>query len=461
MEAPDLRTIEARVIGAAMASPQSAGFVVANIPASRFVDPFSRDAASAVHHLFREGQPVTTRTVADASRIDESALRNWLITSATQADLPHFSDILKARYTARALESRLRLGVVEAERAAEGSEDVRDVIATIHRDLSALAFETEGAVVDTHISAAVAEAEADLEAWDRGERPDMAPSGFYTLDRTTGGLPVGELTTLAAMTGAGKTALLTQSARGVALAELSGVGVTREAPRPVGLFSAEMSRKQIVHRMASGMARVNLRVLAAGKATEAERERYRAALRALATFPIYVDPEPAPTFAHIHARLIQWEAMGPGGIAYVGVDYDEKLDTEGATEELRVSAIAKGLKETAKRFSVPVLALSQYSRSAAPNEYPSDGWLRYSGKKEQESAQILHWHYPKYWVDKGRDPGGVVEYDPHEPDRGRLVVSKNRFGPTGAFPLFFEPETVHFTDPNEPTDGGRPPVTPF
>lgn len=460
----DLIGIEARAIGSALLDTTDAALFVASIPAGRMTRPDHRAAARAIHSLLSAGEPVDVQTVARTSGVSASTLLDWTLAVPSTGQTPYLAMLIAEAYVARTTEARLRLAVVEASRAVDGSADVFDMLDLVQRDLSTIAMEASGAATaDTHISAAVRQARARMEEWGRGERTDYAPSGFYSLDRTTGGLPVGELTTLAAMTGAGKTSLLGQSARTVGLAELSAVSAgRREAARPVVVFSAEMSAEQIAHRMAAGLSGVNLRRLSAGVATDDERRRYGDALTRLAALPVHVDAEPAPTLSHIAARLTQIEAMGPGGIAYVGIDYDEKVQTEGKSEELRVSAIAQGLKNTAKRFQAPVLALSQYSRAATHTEYPSNHWLRYSGKKEHESAQVIHWHWPRYFVDAGYDPQSVKGYDDLDPDLGALIVSKNRFGPKGTMDLYFEPETTTFRDPNEPSERERAPrITPF
>jgi len=140
-------------------------------------------------------------------------------------------------------------------------------------------------------------------------------------------------------------------------------------------------------------------------------------------------------------------------VALVGVDYDEKVRGEGETEEQRVASIAEGSKTMAKRLGVPWVNLSQYSRkSAGDMGTPQDGWLRYSGKKEQESALILHWQWPGYWVEtKGEDPMMVDGYDQAEPGKGWMYVTKNRItGGTGAAKLYFEQEHTRFIDPKDP-----------
>jgi replicative DNA helicase len=214
-----------------------------------------------------------------------------------------------------------------------------------------------------------------------------------------------------------------------------------------------MAGSQIAQRAASQMARIDLRRLRSGEADAADYDDFTEAAGRLAQLDWHVDDRPQPTFAHIAARCQQVQATD--GLSFVAVDYDEKIDSQGQTEEQRVASIARGLKDLAKRFGVPVVALSQYSRKASENTgVPSDHWLRYSGKKEQESALILHWYWPGYFIDKGMRPEEVQNYNPSVADgkhgRGWMVCTKNRFGRTGKTQLYFQPEYTRFIDPQDP-----------
>ncbi len=436
--------LERRILGAALYDDTAASLVSASAPPDRFVHPAHRAIAEAVVRLTSEGNRVGAATVV-ALGCDPAAVEACATGRATPADVPFLCAVLAEGYLSREGE-RFLLGA----RARLGSgDDVFEVFEDVQRRLSTLQFEaTRSAHGDSHIRHAVAEALLRSEEWRQGKATDYASSGFYALDRVIGGFPVGELTTLAAMTGAGKTSLLCQAVGAVAQTEAH-----TERPAPVVVFSAEMSREQLAHRVAAQLARTNLRDLRTGAARPEEYDRHDAALSMLTRLELHVDDEPAPTFAHIAARLQlirQTNRQADGRLAMIAVDYDEKIDAQAKSEELRVSAISRGLKGVAKRFATPVLGLSQYSRSANPREAPMDDWLRYSGKKEHESAMIVHWHSPGYWVSKGVSPDEVYGYDEARPARGYLIVTKNRFGPLGTIAMDFDPATTSFTDPSLP-----------
>ena len=454
----DLLDVERQALGAALHDAQACATLVAAVPPEWYTRAEHRALAATIWELFSAGTPVNLSTVT-AAGVSATLAVDCTERVGSAANVAFFAALIAEARAAREAASTLRRAARQAERAEAGDGDAYELIAAAQAELSAIALGGQ-AEADVHIRHAVAEALERTRDWRDGAATDFSPSGFYSFDRSIGGLPTGELTTLAAMTGAGKTSLLVQAVRSVAAAELSAArseATAQTRPRPVVVFSAEMSREQLAHRMAAGLSGVNIRKLRSGRGSDAEYASFETALAGLAGLEVHVDDAPSPSFTHIAARLTQVAATAPGGeIALVGVDYDEKVDSEGASEELRVSAIARGLKDAAKRFRTPVLALSQYGRKEGMHKRrPDNSWLRYSGKKEQESALVVHWVYPDYWVQKGHAPDQVFGYKPARPERGLLYVSKNRFGPTGDVALDFFPQTTSFRDPGEPDQPSR------
>lgn len=444
--------VERAVLAAAITLPEHAVAFYADGRPEWFEVGKHRDTATAIRDLLADGQPVNPTTVG--VRVGDLLHTQGLAASAHYVDIGKYLSALHSGWLSREVHRLLTVGARRAERALSGDDDSVDAMDWVQENLSALVLQAQGHYGSAHIEAAVESALKQVDQWEAGETPEYAPSGIYSLDTVTGGYPVGEVTTFAAMTGAGKTAFLTHSARAVALAEAAKVRTGKiKAARPIVIFSAEMNREQLVHRMASAASNANLRELRSGKCSAAVYATYREALLSLAPLPIVIDDNPAPTLAQISARLTQASIGSGGEIAFVAVDYDEKVSTQGASEELRVSAIAQGLKSVAKRHNVAVLALSQYSRKATHNEAPSNDWLRYSGKKEHESAQIIHWSYPGYWTSKGHELE-TIWGKPISPGDGLLVVTKNRFGPGGKIRLRFLPESTAFVDPDDPETRG-------
>ena len=463
---PQAVEVEQAVLGGMLIDPEALTTAVAHLTPDQFYDPRHHHIFDAAHDLFSAGRPVDLITITEAlkARGEYERVGGVYLTDLTTrydgwaGNVAYHARIIAEKAMRRRLITTMT-GVVG--KAFDETEDIFDLLDESGRAVNDISFGVGGARSDVHVRHAVAEALLRVDDWRRGESTDFAPSGIYSLDRKNGGFPISELTTLAAFSGMGKTALMGECVGNIANGEITRARAAGSVPAPAVVFSCEMTAEQLVHRMASQRTGIDLRHLRSGAATEAEFVAYERALGEIAELAIHIDDEPSPTFTHIAARLEQVRQSAPDGrFAVVAVDYNEKVDPNDAaarTEELRVSAIARGLKNTAKRFACAVLALSQYKKIQNPwKALPDDEWLRYSGKTEQESAMILHWVWPDYWVRKGlvtaeaAAEGAVAGYQRDRPERGYLLVTKARFGTPGPIPLDFTPETVSFRDPAEP-----------
>ncbi|NBB87039.1 MAG: AAA family ATPase [Bacteroidetes bacterium] len=447
---PEKYAAERDVLGACLLDVQCCARAIELLRPDCFADRTHGHAAlfEIIERLFAEGAPVNMVTVSDVGFEDAAYLAD-LTSQATAIPVQteRMARVVLEQHIARQCYVSWQRGLSRLK----ADEDVFEVMDDVHEETLSVRL---GGSTNTHISNAIGEAMERTERWQQGERADMVPTGFYSLDRMLGGYAVGELTTVAAMTGAGKTSLLIHIAAAQAerLAKAQASGKDSGA---VLLFSAEMTAEQLVHRMAAARGQTDLRQLRGGQAQHDHYEHHLDALSELTRLEIHIDDDPQPTWSRIQARCQQLQATS--GLAFVGVDYDEKIQSQGRTEELRVSEIAQGLKRLAKRFQVPVLALSQYSRKATAFSWPDNDWLRYSGKKEHESAMILHWVWPDYWKQRGVDPydsdGSVriAGYLEGRPEAGYLFCTKNRFGSLGKALIKFFPQHTRFVDPNEPS----------
>jgi replicative DNA helicase len=339
-----------------------------------------------------------------------------------------------ACYAVATMWQRRELAIVAttaAQSASNEALDVYDVIALTAKRIGEI--EQAGTFGQTDIVPVVDRVTEAVDAWVEGRVDQYTRSGFTVLDREIGGLPLSEVVVLAAMTGAGKTAIMCNMALGRAKHNL-----------PTLVFSAEMTSDSMVERLAAIQARQNLTALRFRKnVSPSDYDAYRAALREVRAMPIRIDDRSSPTLAQIESRIL---AQNPRP-QVVFVDYLEKVDAGfEKSEELRVSRVAQGLKTIAKRTGVCILVLSQYAREKDSHKgVPRDTWLRYSGKIEQEAAMIFHWWWPGYYVqNKGLEPGEVYGYDPAEPERGKLMLTKNRYGRSHQHDMMFKTEIMKF-----------------
>lgn len=274
-------------------------------------------------------------------------------------------------------------------------------------------------------------------AWERIERLHTnkgalrgVSTGFADLDNLLGGLQRSDLVVLASRPSLGKTSLALDISRNVALKE----------NLPVGFFSLEMSQEQVMDRLLSSQAGVDLWRLRTGRLSEHGEEndfvRIRDAMEALSKIPLYIDDAASPTVMQIRAMSRRLQAEH-GALGLVVVDYLQLIrgheNAESRVQE--VSQISRSLKALAKELNVPVLAISQLSRAVElrPLSKPKLSDLRESGSIEQDADVVIFiWREDK--VKEHSEKKNVAE----------VLIDKHRNGPTGRVELYFNAETVSF-----------------
>ncbi len=255
-------------------------------------------------------------------------------------------------------------------------------------------------------------------------------TGFNELDNLLSGLQRSDFIVIGARPSLGKTSLALDIARNVANKEKV----------PVGLFSLEMSREQVVDRLIAAEANVPLWKLRTGKvSSDFEFGMIQKALDSLSHAPIFIDDTPSPNILQMRsmARRLQVE----NGLGLIVVDYLQLIAPRNANSQInmvqQVTEISRGLKSLARELNVPLIAISQLSRSVdkRDNRIPQLSDLRESGSIEQD-ADIVLFIYRK---DRD-DPNTPVE----EQNIAEIRIAKHRNGPLGSVKLRFDPETVSF-----------------
>jgi replicative DNA helicase len=262
-------------------------------------------------------------------------------------------------------------------------------------------------------------------------------TGYTDLDNLLGGLQKSDLIVLAARPSCGKTAFALDIAR-LAATKLKV---------PVGIFSLEMSKEQLVDRMICSEANVDLWRMRTGKLNESgetnEFERIGHALGSLSEAPIYIDDTANANIMEIRtkARRLQMEH----GLGMIVVDYLQLMESRSkGNDSNRVQEIAeitRGLKSIARELNVPVLALSQLSRSVELQKpaIPRLAHLRESGSIEQD-ADVVLFIYRKA-ADRNYRP---EDLSPEEQNLAEIHIAKHRNGPTGMVKLFFDGARASF-----------------
>jgi replicative DNA helicase len=251
-------------------------------------------------------------------------------------------------------------------------------------------------------------------------------SGFRDLDRLTSGLQRGDLVILAARPSMGKTALCLNIAQHVAL----------HKAEPVGMFSLEMSKEQLLMRMLCAEARVDAHKVRTGYLGKDDFRKLIDSLGQTTQAPMYIDDSSTLTVMEMRAKCRRLKAER--GLSLIIVDYLQLMSGYGRVENRNqeISAISRGLKALAKELNVPVIALSQLSR--APEQRQGDhkpqlSDLRESGSIEQD-ADLVMFIYREEVYKPSDENAGLAE----------LIIAKQRNGPTGTVKLAFLREYTRF-----------------
>lgn len=256
------------------------------------------------------------------------------------------------------------------------------------------------------------------------------PSGFTDLDRVTGGFQDADLIILAARPRVGKTSMAMSIARNVAL----------QSGMVVAVNSLEMSKEQLMQRMLSMEAGVDLQKLRTGWVEDGEWERLVPAMERLSSGRILIDDTAAISLMSLKSKLRRLMKKHP--VKMLIVDYLQLMtvgDTRGNRVEV-VGEITAGLKAIAKDCNIPVLALAQLSRTveARQSKVPQLSDLRESGSIEND-ADIVLFIYRDELYNPETDRKNIAD----------LIVAKHRNGPEGEVSLYFEKSQTKFMDLSE------------
>lgn len=262
------------------------------------------------------------------------------------------------------------------------------------------------------------------------------PTGFRDFDKLTSGLQPSDLILIAARPSMGKTAFTLNIAQ--------NVGVRQK--KTVAFFSLEMSKEQLVQRLLCQISRIDSQKLRTGQLnSDDEWSRLTDACDKLYQSNIYIDDTPGITVAEMSSKARRLKAEH--GLDLIVVDYLQLM--QGRRSENRqqeISEISRSLKGLARELKVPLIALSQLSRSVESRQEkkPMLSDLRESGALEQD-ADIVSFLYRE----------GYYNPESENKDIAEVIIAKHRNGPVGSVPLFFRGEFTLFQnlDKNHADEG--------
>ncbi len=252
------------------------------------------------------------------------------------------------------------------------------------------------------------------------------PTGFTGVDNILAGLQKSDLIILAARPSMGKTSFALNIAQNVATKQ----GV------PVGIFSLEMSKEQLIDRMLASEAGIDSWKLRTGSLEDKDFEKLNKAMGVLAEAPIYIDDSAMANVMEMRTKARRLQSEHDLGL--IVIDYLQLMSGGSSSSENRVqeiSEISRGLKGLARELNVPVIALSQLSRSVEQRnpKIPQLSDLRESGSIEQD-ADVVMFIYREDYYEKETEKKNIAD----------ILIKKHRNGPTGDVELYFQPDQTLF-----------------
>lgn len=423
---------EASLLGALLIDSDAIVKVADVVDSKDFYDEKHRYIYGAIKKLYESHRPVDVLTLAD--ELSNSGNLEIVGGATYLTELTNFVPTAAhvVQYAEIVASKALRRRLIKASQditnfGYDESEDLRGLIEQAETRL----FE----VSQQHVKQDIVSMEEILtESFDRLDELHKdkgtirgVPTGFKDLDAILAGLQRSDLFILAARPAMGKTAMVLNLAHNIAV----------KAGQPVLIFSLEMSKEQLVDRVLAKESGVNAWALRTGNLTDSDFEKIGHAMGTLSEAQIYIDDTPGITVSDMRTKARREAHQRPLGL--IIVDYLQLMSggTRFSGEGNRVqeiSEISRGLKGIARELNVPLIALSQLSRSVESRhpQIPQLADLRESGSIEQD-ADVVAFLYREEYYNPETERKNIMD----------VFIKKHRNGPTGAVELYFDREKQH------------------
>ncbi|MCS7093240.1 MAG: replicative DNA helicase [Patescibacteria group bacterium] len=423
---------EKSVLGAILIDSEAMSLVAEFLRPDHFYSPENRIIFSCMISLHEKQKPIDIVTLQDELKkrdsINKIGGKNYLVelinTVPTSANIEQYGLIVKNHFIRRSL---IDLSSRIVEKAFDSKIDVRKLLDESESALFSLS--------QTHLHRDFVELKEILsESFERleefmkkGTHLRGVPTGFVDLDHKLAGMQESNLLILAARPGIGKTTFALNIAFNVAVKE----------KLPVGFFSLEMSKEELVDRLLISAADIDGWRLKTGRLSDDDYKKLVEAMGELSDGLIFVDDTPGLSVIEIRTRARKLKIEKD--VKLLIVDYLQ-LANAGRYYESRVnevSAVSQGLKNLARELRIPILAISQLSRAVETRSQkkPQLSDLRESGSIEQDADVVMF----LYQEDETEEL--LVEQNKR---LIKLFVAKHRNGPTGELDLMFRGDRVRF-----------------
>lgn len=432
-ELPYSLEAEQAVIGGVLLEKKVIPDVIDSVRPEYFYNELNREIYSVILRLFAASvtpdvvsvlNECVTAGVFQTNAMAKTYLTKIMESTPWISNIKSYCKILEEKYLVRSL---MNAAADIIDMANEGSEDAQTMLDSAEQKIYDIrqGKDTQGL---TRLESVV------IEVYDRlmqitgpeGDQHKGAATGFKQLDAVTTGLNKTDLIILAARPAMGKSAFALNIA----------VNACRATNKQVVIFSLEMSNEQVASRILASEALVNNSDLRTGKLSQEDWSKLADGTERLVNLPLYLDESAGITVPAMKAKLRRMNNLGLVVIDYLQLMSSPNKHTNRVTE---VTEITRQLKLMAKELQVPVIALSQLSRSSEKRDdkRPMLSDLRESGSIEQDADIILFLYRDAYYEKNTEDQSSA-----------QCIVAKNRHGETKTVDLVWRGEYTLFTDPD-------------
>ena len=428
--------LEEVVLGGMLIEKRGVDEVIDILSDEAFYSPAHQKIYAAIYKLFKDSQPIDLMTVKDQllkdGTLKEIGGGGYLVylteRVSSSANIEFHARILIQKYIQRRL---IKMSNEIIEEAYDEETDVFDLLDSAEGKLFSI---TQGNITRTSESAKelVIKARKKIEELhNRKEEFSGIPSGFTKVDELTAGWQPTDLIIVAARPAVGKTAFALNIAQNIGT----------KLDKTVAIFSLEMGAESLVDRMLAAEGLIESHSIRTGQLTDEEWSKYAIAQGNLAEASIYIDDTPGIRITEIRSRARKL-AQETGNLGLILIDYLQLITGTGReNRQQEVSEISRQLKILAKELKVPVIALSQLSRSVEQRQdkRPVLSDIRESGSIEQDADIVAFLYRDDYYERGGEETEGIPN------NKVEVIIEKNRSGARGTVELIFQKEYNKFS----------------
>ncbi|MFC1703224.1 replicative DNA helicase [Candidatus Omnitrophota bacterium] len=421
---------EKAVLGSMLIEEDAIIYAIELLDDTSFYKDAHRQIYSAMLQLFNEHKAVDLITLTDLLKKNKKLesiggvayLTSLTETVPTAANVQHYARIVKEKGMLRSLISNATQIVTESYSAEGNMEELLDKSERLIFNITD--HKSNNGCV--HVREIIKDSIETIDKlYQRKAHVTGVPTGFVDFDMRTAGLQASDLVVVAGRPSMGKSALA------ISMAEHAGI----VEKIPVGFFSLEMSKEQLVQRMLCSHAKVDAHKVRSGFLSTSDWPRLTAAAGKLSDAPIFIDDTPAISAMELRAKARRLKAHQD--IKLLVVDYLQLMRGSARTEnrQQEISEISRSLKALARELNIAIIAISQLSRAVESRQdhRPQLSDLRESGAIEQDADLVVLLLREEY-------------YNPTEENKGlaEVIIAKQRNGPVGSLKLTFVREYMRF-----------------